>query len=102
MDINLTEIKVYLNKFYKDNNPTWGIMNSCQMLNHCNILIEVSFGIKKIHLVNRILYRVFFRYMFFRYMFFRYLKYIEFDIKKFKKNSNQTLHRLVLIKRNKN
>ena len=54
MDINLTEIKVYLNKFYKDNNPTWGIMNSCQMLNHCNILIEVSFGIKKIHLVNRI------------------------------------------------
>ena len=80
MELNST--KIYLNKLNKDSNPNWGIMNSSQMLYHCNKYIEVSLGIKKIYLVNRILFRVFFRCF-----FLQYLKYIEFDITKFKKNS---------------
>jgi hypothetical protein len=82
MILNSSKIKVYLNKLNEDNNPNWGIMNSSQMLYHCNKYIEVSFGIKKIYFVNRILFRVFFRYF-----FLKYLKFLEFDIKKFKKNS---------------
>ena len=56
--------------------------NSFIMFVLCNKYIEVSFGIKKIYFVNRILFRVFFRYF-----FLQYLKYLEFDITKFKKNS---------------
>ena len=82
MELNSTKIKIYLNKLNEDSNPNWGIMNSSQMLYHCNKYIEVSFGIKKIYFVNRILFRAFFRYF-----FLQYLKYIEFDITKFKKNS---------------
>ena len=82
MELNSTKIKIYLNKLNEDSNPNWGIMNSSQMLYHCNKYIEVSFGIKKIYFVNRILFRVFFRYF-----FLQYLKYLEFDITKFKKNS---------------
>ena len=82
MILNSSKIKVYLNKLNEDNNPNWGVMNSSQMLYHCNKYIEVSFGIKKIYFVNRILFRVFFRYF-----FLKYLKFLEFDIKKFKKNS---------------
>ena len=82
MELSYIKIKIYLNKLNEDNNPNWGDMNSSQMLYHCNSYIEVSFGIKRIHFVNRILYRVFFRYF-----FLQYLKYIEFDINKFKKNS---------------
>ena len=78
MELNSTKIKIYLNKLNEDSNPNWGIMNSSQMLYHCNKYIEVSFGIKKIYFVNRILFRAF---------FLQYLKYIEFDITKFKKNS---------------
>ena len=82
MELNSTKIKIYLNKLNEDSNPNWGIMNSSQMLYHCNKYIEVSFGIKKIYFANRILFRVFFRYF-----FLQYLKYLEFDITKFKKNS---------------
>ena len=82
MELNSTKIKIYLNKLNEDSNPNWGIMNSSQMLYHCNKYIEVSFGIKKIYFVNRILFRVFFRYF-----FLQYLKYLDFDITKFKKNS---------------
>ena len=59
MILNSSKIKVYLNKLNEDNNPNWGVMNSSQMLYHCNKYIEVSFGIKKIYFVNRILFRVF-------------------------------------------
>ena len=82
MELNSTKIKIYLNKLNEDSNPNWGIMNSSQMLYHCNKYIEVCLGIKKIYFVNRILFRVFFRYF-----FLQYLKYLEFDITKFKKNS---------------
>ena len=82
MELNSTKIKIYLNKLNEDSNPNWGIMNSSQMLYHCNKYIEVSFGFKKIYFVNRIIFRVFFRYF-----FLQYLKYLEFDITKFKKNS---------------
>lgn len=82
MELNSIKIKIYLNKLNEDSNPNWGIMNSSQMLYHCNKYIEVSFGIKKIYFVNRIIFRVFFRYF-----FLQYLKYLEFDITKFKKNS---------------
>ena len=78
MELNSTKIKIYLNKLNEDNNPNWGVMNSSQMLYHCNTYIEVSLGIKKTYFVNRI---------FFSCFFIQYLKYIEFDIKKFKKNS---------------
>ena len=78
MELNSTKIKIYLNKLNGDNNPNWGVMNSSQMLYHCNTYIEVSLGIKKTYFVNRI---------FFSCFFIQYLKYIEFDIKKFKKNS---------------
>lgn len=80
--MELNSSKIYLNKLNEDSNPNWGIMNSSQMLYHCNKYIEVSFGIKKIYFVNRILFRVFFRYF-----FLQYLKYLEFDITKFKKNA---------------
>ena len=76
--MELNSSKIYLNKLNEDSNPNWGIMNSSQMLYHCNKYIEVSFGIKKIYFVNRIL---------FRYFFLQYLKYLEFDITKFKKNA---------------
>ena len=82
MELNSTKIKIYLNKLNEDSNPNWGIMNSSQMLYHCNKYIEVSFGIKKIYFVNRILFRAFFRCF-----FLHYLKYLDFDITKFKKNS---------------
>ena len=82
MELNSTKIKIYLHKLNEDSNPSWGIMNSSQMLYHCNKYIDVSFGINKIYFVNRILFRVFFRYF-----FLQYLKHLEFDITKFKKNS---------------
>ena len=78
MELNSTKIKIYLNKLNEDNNPNWGVMNSSQMLYHCNTYIEVSLGIKKTYFVNRI---------FFSCFFIQYLNYIKFDIKKFKKNS---------------
>ncbi|MFQ3341525.1 MAG: hypothetical protein ACI9TK_001189 [Flavobacteriaceae bacterium] len=78
MELNSTKVKVYLNKLNEDNNPNWGVMNSSQMLYHCNTYIKVSLGIKKTYFVNR---------FFFRCFLLQYLKYIEFDIKKFKKNS---------------
>ena len=59
MELSYTKIKIYLNKLNEDDNPNWGDMNSSQMLYHCNLYIEVSFGIKKIHFVNRILFRFF-------------------------------------------
>ena len=74
MELNSTKVKVYLNKLNEDNNPNWGVMNSSQMLYHCNTYIKVSLGIKKTYFVNR---------FFFICFLLQYLNYIEFNINKF-------------------
>lgn len=46
MELNLTKIKICIDKFNKDSIPNGVLMNSTQMLYHCNTFIEVSIGIK--------------------------------------------------------
>ena len=43
MDLNSTLLQDFLNKLNNHTTPKWGIMNSSQMLYHCNTFINVSF-----------------------------------------------------------
>lgn len=83
MELNSTLIQNSLNKLSSNSNPKWGVMNSSQMLYHCNTFIDVSLGVRKINFFIRVFSR-----LFFRYFFLRYLNSIDFDINKFSKNSS--------------
>ena len=82
MYLDSKNIENCLEKLNKSSSPKWGIMNSAQMLYHCNAFIDVSLGEKKISLFIRIFSR-----LFFRYFFLKHLKSIKFDFYKFSKNS---------------
>ena len=83
MELNSILVENSLNKLSSNSNPKWGVMNSSQMLYHCNTFIDVSLGVRKINFFIRVFSR-----LFFRYFFLRYLNSIEFDINKFSKNSS--------------
>ena len=83
MELNSTLVQNSLNKLSSNSNPKWGVMNSSQMLYHCNTFIDVSLGVRKINFFIRVFSR-----LFFRYFFLRYLNSIDFDINKFSKNSS--------------
>ena len=82
MDLNSTLLQDFLNKLNNHTTPKWGIMNSSQMLYHCNTFINVSLGKRKINLIIRTISRPFFRFI-----FLKYLNSINFDINKFAQNS---------------
>ena len=83
MELNSILVENSLNKLSSNSNPKWGVMNSSQMLYHCNTFIDVSLGVRKINFFIRVFSR-----LFFRYFFLRYLNSIDFDINKFSKNSS--------------
>jgi hypothetical protein len=83
MELNSILVQNSLNKLSSNSNPKWGVMNSSQMLYHCNTFIDVSLGVRKINFFIRVFSR-----LFFRYFFLRYLNSIDFDINKFSKNSS--------------
>ena len=83
MELNSILVQNSLNKLSTNSNPKWGVMNSSQMLYHCNTFIDVSLGVRKINFFIRVFSR-----LFFRYFFLRYLNSIDFDISKFSKNSS--------------
>ena len=83
MELNSILVENSLNKLSSNSNPKWGVMNSSQMLYHCNTFIDVSLGVRKINFFIRVFSR-----LFFRYFFLRYLNSIDFDISKFSKNSS--------------
>ena len=83
MELNSILVQNSLNKLSSNSNPKWGVMNSSQMLYHCNTFIDVSLGVRKINFFIRVFSR-----LFFRYLFLRYLNSIDFDISKFSKNSS--------------
>ena len=83
MELNSILVENSLNKLSSNSNPKWGVMNSSQMLYHCNTFIDVSLGVRKINFFIRVFSR-----LFFRYFFLRYLNSVDFDINKFSKNSS--------------
>ena len=83
MELNSKLVQNSLNKLNSNSNPKWGVMNSSQMLYHCNTFIDFSLGVRKINFFIRVFSR-----LFFRYFFLRYLNSIDFDINKFSKNSS--------------
>jgi hypothetical protein len=50
MYLDSKSIENCLQKLNKSSPPKWGVMNSAQMLYHCNTFIDVSLGEKKISL----------------------------------------------------
>lgn len=82
MHLDSNNIEKYLKTLDENSSPKWGVMSSSQMLFHCNSLIDVCLGFKKINFITRVYSR-----LFFRYFFLKYLNYLDFNIYKFKKNS---------------
>ena len=76
--MDLAKIKFCLDKLSSKTIPKWGLMNSSQMLYHCNTFIEVSNGTKKVNFISKIIGRLFGNF---------YLKSLDLDILNFKKNS---------------
>ena len=82
MHLDSNNIEKYLETLDENSSPKWGVMNSSQMLFHCNSFIDVTLGHKRINFITRMYSR-----LFFRYFFLKYLNYIDFNVYKFQKNS---------------
>jgi len=78
VELDSIKIKFCLDKLSSKTIPKWGLMNSSQMLYHCNTFIEVSNGTKKVNFISKIIGRLFGNF---------YLKSLDLDILNFKKNS---------------
>jgi hypothetical protein len=70
-----------LNHIEEDTFPKWGEMTSFKMIIHCNSFIEVSMGHHKIRGTTKLFGRLFGK------LYLRYLESLNFDIKKYPKNS---------------